>query len=204
MSFSFRRSAHLNTGAALRALWQNRLRSSLTVLGVVIGVASAILLIAISEGAQYEISAQIESLGANLIFVAPGKIQGDMGLSPMSAVGLSTLTVRDLAAVQQAKGVRAVVPLTFMAGGVRRGDHWATLSLPMATTPTYQDVRRLTLTEGHFFTAAEDNQSVCVLGSSLKEDLFPKEPAVGKTVAVNQNRYRVIGVAKTRAISSSI
>ena len=137
MSFSFRRSANLNMRAALRALWQNRLRSSLTVLGVVIGVASAILLIAISEGAQREITAQIESLGANLIFVVPGKVQGQLGFSPMSTVGLSTLTERDLAAVQQAKGVRAVVPLTFMAGGVRRGERWAQLSMPMGTTPTY-------------------------------------------------------------------
>ena len=204
MSFSFRRSANLNMRAALQALWQNRLRSSLTVLGVVIGVASAILLIAISEGAQREITAQIESLGANLIFVVPGKVQGQLGFSPMSTVGLSTLTAQDLAAVGRARGVRAVVPLTFMAGGVRRGDHWAGLSLPMATTPTYQDVRRLVLTEGRFFTTREDDQPVCVLGSSLKEDLFPKEPAVGKTIAVNQYRYRVIGVAKTRAISNSV
>jgi putative ABC transport system permease protein len=203
MSFSFRHSAKLNLRAAAQALWQNRLRSSLTVLGVVIGVASAILLIAISEGAQQEITGQIESLGANLIFVVPGKVQGQMGFSPMSTVGLSTLTEQDVPAVRQARGVRAVVPLTFMAGGVRRGDHWAGLSLPMATTPTYQDVRHLSLTEGRFFSAGEDDQPVCVLGSSLKDDLFPKETAVGKTIAVNQNRYRVIGVAKTRAVSSS-
>src|SRR5689334_506401 len=171
MSFSLRRSASLNMRSAFQALWQNRLRSSLTVLGVVIGVASAILLIAISEGAQREITAQIESLGANLIFVVPGKIQGQMGFSPMSSIGLSTLTDQDLAAVRQAKGVRAVVPLTFMAGGVRRGERWAQMSLPMATTPTYQDVRRLTLTEGRFFTTAEADQPVCVLGSTLKEDL---------------------------------
>src|SRR5438552_5977647 len=204
MSFSLRRSANLNMRAAFQALWQNRLRSSLTVLGVVIGVASAILLIAISEGAQHEVTAQIESLGANLIFVVPGNNQGQLGFNPMSTVGISTLTERDIAAVQQAKGVRAAVPLTFMAGGVRRGERWAQLSMPMATTPTYQDVRRLVLTEGHFFTAAEYDQPVCVLGSSLKDDLFPKQTAVGQTVAVNQNRYRVIGVAKTRAISTSL
>jgi putative ABC transport system permease protein len=204
MSFSLRRSANLNMRSALQALWQNRLRSSLTVLGVVIGVASAILLIAISEGAQHEVTAQIESLGANLIFVVPGNTQGQLGFNPMSSIGISTLTERDIAAVQQARGVRAAVPLTFMAGGVRRGEHWAQMSMPMATTPTYQDVRRLVLTEGRFFTAAEDDLPVCVLGSSLKDDLFPKGPAVGKTVAVNQNRYRVIGVAKTRALSTSL
>jgi len=178
---------------ALQALWQNRLRSSLTVLGVVIGVASAILLIAISEGAQHEVTAQIESLGANLIFVVPGNNQGQSGFNPMSTVGLSTLTERDIPAVRQAKGVQAAIPLTFMAGGVRRGERWAQLSMPMATTPVYQEVRRLS-----------DGQAVCVLGSSLKDDLFPQEPAVGKMIAVNQNRYRVIGVAKTRAISTSL
>jgi putative ABC transport system permease protein len=201
---SLRRSVDLNTRAALQALWQNQLRSSLTVLGVVIGVASAILLIAISEGAQREVKAQIESLGANLIIVVPGKMQGNMGFNAMSSVGLSTLAERDLAAVARAEGVRAVVPLTFLAGGVRRGDRWAQLSLPMATSPTYQDVRRLALTEGRFFTAAEDDQSICVLGSTLKEDLFPKGRAVGKMVAVNQHQYRVIGVAKMRAISPSM
>jgi putative ABC transport system permease protein len=204
MSLSFRHSADLNMRSALHALWQNRLRSSLTVLGVVIGVASAILLIAISEGAQREVKQQIESLGANLIIVVPGKMQGQAGFNPMSSVGLSTLTERDLAAVAKAQGVRAVIPLTFVAGGVRRGDHWAQLSLPMATTPTYQAVRHLPLVEGRFFTAAEDDQPVCVLGSALKDDLFPKEPAVGKSVAVNRQPYRVIGVAKTRALSTSI
>src|SRR5437016_3351031 len=84
-----------------------------------------------------------KGLAANLIIVVPGKMQGQMGFNPMSSIGLSTLTERDLEAVRQARGVRAVVPLTFMAGGVRRGDHWAQLSMPMATTPTYQDVRRL-------------------------------------------------------------
>jgi putative ABC transport system permease protein len=110
----------------------------------------------------------------------------------------------DLAAVGQARGVQAVVPLIFMAGGVRRGDRWAQLSLPMATTPNYQEMRRLDLMEGRFFTAAEDNQLVCVLGSTLKEDLFPKESPVGKTIAVNQHQFRVIGVAKTRALSNSM
>jgi putative ABC transport system permease protein len=194
----------LNGRAAFQALWQNRLRSSLTVLGVVIGVASAILLIAISEGAQREVTAQLETLGANLIFVVPGNDQGSLGFNPMSTVGLSTLTEADVPAVEQAKGVLAAVPLTFMAGGVRRGEQWATMSLPMATTPTYQDVRRLVLTEGRFFTTGEDDQSICVLGSTLKEDLFPKESAVGKTVAVNRHPYRVIGVARSRALSSSI
>src|SRR5262249_12725010 len=132
-------SARLNMRAALQALWQNRLRSSLTVLGVVIGVASAILLIAISEGAQHEVTAQIESLGANLIFVVPGNNQGQLGFNPMSSIGLSTLTERDIPAVRQAKGVQAAVPLTFMAGGVRRGERWAQLSMPMATTPVYQE-----------------------------------------------------------------
>jgi putative ABC transport system permease protein len=194
----------MNVRAAFQALWQNRLRSSLTVLGVVIGVASAILLIAISEGAQREVTAQIESLGANLIFVVPGNDQGSLGFNPMSTVGLSTLTEQDVEAVRKARGVLAAVPLTFMAGGVRRGERWATLSLPMATTPNYQNVRHLVLTEGRFFTAGEDDQAICVLGSSLKDDLFPKENAVGKTVAVNRHQYRVIGVARTRAISPSV
>ncbi len=201
---SFRRSADLNTRTALQSLWQNRLRSSLTILGVVIGVASAIMLIAISEGAQREVKTQIESLGANLIIVVPGKMQGQMGFNPMSSIGVSTLTENDLPAVSRARGVRAVVPLTFLSGGVRRGERWAQLSLPMATTPPYQDVRHLDLTEGRFFTAQEDDQPVCVLGAALKDDLFPKEPAVSKMVAVNRNRYRVIGVAKTRALSTSI
>ena len=74
MSRPSSRGAGVNVGAALRALWQNRLRSALTMLGVVIGVASAILLIAISEGAQYEVKAQIDSLAANLIIVVPGKM----------------------------------------------------------------------------------------------------------------------------------
>jgi putative ABC transport system permease protein len=205
MTLPQRRSADLNLRAALQALWQNRLRSALTVLGVVIGVASAILLMAISEGAQREVKAQIDTLAANLIIVVPGKIKGQPGLvGPMSSVGVSTLAEADLAAVARARGVQAVVPLTFLAGGVRRGERWAQLSVPLATTPAYMGLRRLQFSEGRFFSEQEDDESVCVLGSTLKEDLFPHQRAVGQSIAVNQNRYRVIGVAKSRALSSSI
>src|SRR5262249_54770927 len=135
-----------NVAAALRALWENRLRSGLTTLGIVIGVASAVTLIAIGQGAREQVTGQIESLGANLVIVVPGQVRGQMGgWNPMSSIGISTLTLADMEAVRRRPTVRTVAPLLFLAGGARKGEQWASVSVPVGTTPELAAIRQLKL-----------------------------------------------------------
>jgi len=200
---SGRESLRNNLSAALRALWENPLRSGLTMLGIVIGIAAAVTLIAIGQGAKEQITGQIETLGANLVIVVPGQVRGPMGFNPMSSIGISTLTPADLEAVRRRRTVRQVAPLMFLAGGVRRGEEWASVSVPVGTTPELAAIRQLTVVEGRFLEPGDAMRRVCVLGSSIRDELFPQGGAVGHKVGINQLIYEVIGVARPRVASSS-
>jgi putative ABC transport system permease protein len=193
-----------NLHAAATSLWQNRLRTVLTILGILIGVASVVVVIAIGQGARYEVTREIESLGAHLVVVVPGKVQGGMGMSPMSSIGLSTITPADVAALKRHPDVVVAAPLMFLAGGVRRGEKWASISIPVATTPEFMQVRRLKMAEGRFLAAEDADRSVCVIGDTLRQELFAGRPALGNTIAVNQMIFRVIGVVAPRAQSDSL
>lgn len=169
-----------------------------------IGVASVVLVIAVGEGARQEVTQEIESLGANVVVVVPGKVRGGMGMNPMSSIGLSTLTHQDMDALRGDPAVQAVAPLMFLAGGVRQGQNWASLSIPIATTPEFQQIRRLQIAEGRFLTPDDHNRAVCVIGHALREELFGSDSALGRTLAVNQMVFRVVGVVSPRALSDSI
>ncbi|HEU4754961.1 MAG TPA: ABC transporter permease, partial [Armatimonadota bacterium] len=194
----------INIGAALQSLRGNWLRSFLTVLGVVIGVASVIILVAFGQGAQKEITAQIDTLGTNVAIVIPGKLKGQANFNPTGGLGISNLAEKDIAALQQVPGVRAVAPITFLGGGVYRGDQPARICMPIATTPNFQSIRRLGIATGRFFTAGELDRQVCAVGMGIKKDLFPNEDAIGKTILVNDHPFTVVGVVKERNIGSGL
>lgn len=179
---------------ALRSLLEHRLRSLLTMLGVMVGVASVLLLISIVQGVKAEVTRQIEQFGVNLLFVVPGRIDASQPFNPMSILGLSTLTREDVQAVQSVPGIKQAVPVMFIAGGARNGDRWAATAIVLATESTWLDIRKTPLAEGRFFTAGEETQRVCVLAHGVKQELFGQEPAVGKQVVVNRVPFRVIGV----------
>jgi putative ABC transport system permease protein len=194
----------LNTATALDSIRGNWLRSFLTVLGVIIGVASVIVLVAFGQGAQKEITAQIDTLGANVAILVPGKMQGQSNFNPTGNLGISNLTDRDVAAVRGVAGVRSVAPLMFISGGVYRGDKPAGICMPIATVPEFLKIRRLALAKGRFLTDAEQDQPVCVLGTGIKKDLFGAEEALGKKITVNEQPYTVVGVVGERSIGSGL
>lgn len=179
---------------AWRSLLEHRLRSLLTMLGVVVGVASVLLLISIVQGVKAEVTQQIEQFGVNLLFVVPGRVDASQPFNPMSILGLSTLTHEDVQAVQSVPGIKQAVPVMFIAGGARNGDRWAATAIVLATESTWLDIRKTPLAEGRFFTADEETQRVCVLAHGVKQELFGQEPAEGKQVVVNRVPFRVIGV----------
>ena len=179
---------------AWRALLDHRLRSLLTMLGVIIGVASVLLLISIVQGVKTEVTQQIEQFGVNLLFVVPGRINAAQPFNPMSILGLSTLTHEDAQVVERVPGVKRAVPIMFIAGGARNGDRWAATAIVLATESAWQQVRNTPLAEGRFFTPQEETERVCVLAHGVKGELFGDAPAVGKQVVVNRVPFRVLGV----------
>lgn len=187
---------------AWRSLLEHRLRSLLTMLGVVVGVASVLLLISIVQGVKSEVTRQIEQFGVNLLFVVPGRIDASQPFNPMSILGLSTLTREDVQAVQSVPGVKRAVPIMFIAGGARNGERWAATAIVLATESAWLDIRKTPLAEGRFFTPTEETEGVCVVAHGVKQELFGQEPAVGKQVVVSRVPFRVIGVLQQDESSS--
>jgi putative ABC transport system permease protein len=194
----------INTGAALASLRGNWFRSFLTILGVIIGVASVIVLVAFGQGAQKEITSQIDTLGTNVAVVVPGKIQGNTNFNPMGGLGISNLSGRDEAIIRGVRGVRAVAPISFLSGSVFRDETPAPICMPLATTPAFRQIRRLRIAAGRFFTEAELDQQVCVLGTGIRKSLFKQEDPVGKTLLVNDKPYRILGVVSERNMGSGL
>jgi putative ABC transport system permease protein len=195
----------INLGAAFASLCGNWFRSFLTILGVVIGVASVIILVAFGLGAKQEITSQIDSLGTNVAFVLPGKVnKGQSNFNPMGGMGLSNLTQRDVDSLRAVPGVKGVAPLIFMGGAVYRKEKPATICMPIATTPEFMSIRKLGIDSGRFFTNEDLNDPVCVVGIGIRKDLFPNEDPVGKKISVSDHDYRIIGVVKERNIGSGL
>ena len=183
---------------ALESLNANKLRSMLTVLGIVIGVAAVIAMLAIGRGAQASITAQIESIGTNLVNVQPGNFrQGGIATAAGSA---GTLTTEDAGALMNLPGVVAVAPEVDGRGQVAYLGQNTNTRL-VGVTPDYQSVRNLTLSDGVFISDSNQvaRSSVIVLGSAVAETLFGSTTGVvGQNVRVNGQPYRVIGVLTSK------
>jgi len=179
---------------AVRVAWEalraNKLRSSLTMLGVVIGVTSVVLLVAIGSGARNEVTLGIESLGSNILFVAPGDF------SFGSAPSLSRLTLEDVRRVGDAVGDPRRVAATIASGELARvGPRRAQVNLN-GTNETIPFVFDRTVARGSFFTEADvaARRRVAVLGADPVDRLFPDRDPLGRFVTIGGVRFRVIGV----------
>jgi putative ABC transport system permease protein len=183
---------------ALESLNANKLRSILTVLGIVIGVAAVIAMLSIGRGAEASITSQIESIGTNLIYVSPGSTsQGGVQNVAGSA---GTLTLDDAKALTGVPNVVAVASSTDnFVQVVYQGQN--TRTRLVGVTPGYEIVSSLTLEDGVFIT--ESNQAarslVVVLGSSVADTLFGSTSGVvGQKVRLNGQTYKVIGVLASK------
>ncbi len=186
---------YLAVTEAGRSLQANKLRAFLTVLGIVIGVAAVIALLALGRGAQKIITENIEGLGTNLIFVAPGNPRQDPG-SRGRARPLRLPDAYALQDPQAAPALRYVVPMLQRGVRVRVGDrtHFTTL---FAVTPEYPRIRNYGLLEGAFFTQEHmlNRSPVAVLGPELAQILFGRDhDVVGETIFLQGYPFRVIGV----------
>ncbi|WP_212999298.1 ABC transporter permease [Winogradskya consettensis] len=174
---------------ALDALRANRLRSVLTMLGVVIGVAAVVALVAIGTGTKQQIEQQVEGLGSNLLIVVPGRLEA--GAAP----SVSTLSLDDVDAVGRVVGDRSRVAVTIASGEtVRAGSREAFASMQgvLETTPSVF-VRRLD--RGSYLTRSDVNTArrVAVLGAGVAGQLFGDRDPIGRQVTIGGVRFRVIG-----------
>lgn len=188
-----------NIKQAGQSLRTAKLRSFLTMLGIIIGVAAVTSVVAIGEGVKRDVARQVGALGANVVTVTPGQAftksdGGHTQVNPASTLGASTLTNQDAADVSRLPGVLAVAPLYLISGVATAGNAQYASGLIMATTPDYQTIRQLSLTDGRFLAEQDLASEVVVLGSAAKQALFGNGSAIGQTVKLRGQDYRVIGV----------
>ncbi|MFH1483992.1 MAG: ABC transporter permease [Chloroflexota bacterium] len=182
------------------ALVANKMRSSLTVLGVIIGVTAVISLMSIGRGSQAAITSRIESLGTNLLFVRPGASSeaGARGAQG-SAVSLTLEDAEALADPALAPSVAGVAPevQTFAQAIAGRNN---TRTQVVGVTPGYQFVRNFPVAEGNFISTSnvQSRSMVVVLGSNVAETLFGQVSAVGQSIRISGLQFKVIGVLKSK------
>jgi len=187
------------------SLWAHKLRSLLTMLGMIFGVGAVVAMLSITEGAQQQMMSFIEQLGVNNIIVEAHEATSRDDLQVVRAISPG-LTFRDFRAIQEnVPGLEALTPRKrFKASSVLPKTSQEPPQL-IGVFPNYMEINSLKLTEGRFFTADEDNASapVCVLGEEAKINMLGYEPAVGKFVKVNSTWLQVIGVLTQQATSDS-
>jgi putative ABC transport system permease protein len=184
-------------GEALGALAANRLRSGLTMLGVVIGVASVILMLAIGEGSRASVARTIESLGSNQLIVLSGAAQS--GGFRGAAGGLPNLTLEDAAAIGELASVAGVAPVASSQAQVVHGANNKSTSIT-GTTPSYFQVNNMVLAAGRAFTEAEvrTGANVAVIGATVARELFGERLPLGETVRIQRQSFEVIGVLQAK------
>ena len=185
--------------AAVQALGRNKLRSALTMLGVFIGVAALIAMVAIGDGASAAVQKQLESLGTNMVVVQPGATTA--GGVRAGAGSASTLTVTDAEAIQaEDTAVQRVSYLARQSGQVEYGDQNWTTSI-QGVTPSYLAIVSWRIAEGATMTEAQNDsaETVCLIGQTVYQNLFgPGEDPVGAVILVKGVPMRVIGLLASK------
>jgi putative ABC transport system permease protein len=197
----------VNVKTLLRSAWdsilRNRVRSLLTMLGVIIGVAAVVITISIGVGARVAIAQQITSLGSNLVIVLPGSV--NLNGVRTGTGGASTLTVEDGLAIAKLPHVAAASPMVISRAQVISGqNNWQTQVVGVA--PTYTYIRQWHLASGSSFTDADvaSSAKVCVLGKTVVDNLFPDGSSpIGKTITVRNVPFTVVGVLSMRGQNAS-
>ena len=188
---------------ALRALANNKLRAFLTMLGIIIGVASVITMLAIGQGSKRSIQAQISEMGSNIIMVHPGgERRGGVRMDPSE---MQTLKLTDYEALRdETNFLSAVSPNVSSSGQLIAGNNNYPSSISGVGTE-YLDIRQLSVEQGEMFTEADIQVSakVCVVGQTIVDNLFPGgEDPIGKIIRFNQVPFRVVGVLKAKGYNS--
>lgn len=187
---------------AIKALSNNKLRCFLTMLGIIIGVASVITMLAIGQGSKNSIKEQISEMGSNMIMIHPGNMQ--RGGVRQSNDDSQSLKVADYEAMQSLKGIAAVSPSVNSGGQLINGNNNYPSTI-YGITPDYLEIRKLTVKDGTIFSDRDIKlaSKVCVLGKTVVDNLFPNDSnPVGKVIRFGKIPFTVIGVLESKGTNS--
>ncbi len=187
---------------ALKALNNNKLRCFLTMLGIIIGVASVITMLAIGQGSKNSIKAQISEMGSNMIMIRPGNMQ--RGGVRQNAEDMQTLKIEDYESLKSVPGVAAVSPMVNSSGQLVNGNNNYPSSVN-GVTPEYLDIRKLKVKDGSIFSEQDIKSAakVCILGKTVVDNLFSNgEDPVGRVVRFGKIPLTVIGVLESKGTNS--
>jgi putative ABC transport system permease protein len=177
---------------AMSSVWNNKMRSFLTMLGIIIGISSVIILVGMGEGTKKQVTEQIEKLGTNLITVS---ITGNRN---------NTITEEELDDLKTKPGIKEIAPSLSQGNvNIKSGDTTETTTLE-ASTPNYADIRKLTISAGRFIAQRDiDNRfKVLVIGPETAQNVFGTTNVVGETMYVNGIEFTIVGVLKSEGTSS--
>lgn len=187
---------------ALKALNNNKMRCFLTMLGIIIGVASVITMLAIGQGSKNSIKAQISEMGSNMIMIHPGNMQ--RGGVRQSADDMQTIKIEDFETLQNLPGVAAISPSVNSAGQFVNGNNNYPSSI-YGVTSDYLDIRKLKVKDGTIFTEQDIKSAakVCILGKTVVDNLFTNgEDPIGRVVRFGKIPMTVIGVLESKGTNS--
>ena len=180
---------------ALRQIWRNPMRSLLTVLGIVIGVAAVITMVTVGNGATQAVREQIESLGSNQLMIRPGQRMG-----PGGSTGAPSFKLEDVDAIaNQIAGVKAVAPQRQQSMTVvAQGRNWSTQVIGSSNQYFILDNRQIK--QGRYFEPQEEQSgaAVCVIGTTIEKEIFGSSNAVGQMLRTDQFSCRVVGVLESK------
>lgn len=186
---------------AVESLLANRMRSLLTMFGVIVGVSAVVLLVAVGSGAQAEVERQVEALGSNVILVVPGRVEG-LGSVP----AISRLTVEDTQLLVRVTGDPTAVTATLTSGASVRVGLKEAFTTVTGADASYPDVLSMPVARGSYFTTADvdTRRRVVVLGASAARDLFGDVEPLGRQVDIGGVGFHVIGVFAARGATFGV
>ena len=190
---------------ALRALGAHKVRTALTLLGIIIGTSSVVAMVAIGQGTKAEVLRKVESLGTNLLLINAGQVRLYAGRQLNPGAVVLTLTEKDAEAIaSESSLVMAVAPGQLKKLQVKYGESTTTTSV-VGTTPQYQEVRTFYPSEGEFFDDDQSRSSarVAVLGQTAVRNLFGDDDPIGETIRINRIPFVVIGVMESKGLDIS-
>ncbi|MBB6502359.1 ABC transporter permease [Pedobacter cryoconitis] len=188
---------------AIRALQRNKLRALLTMLGIIIGVASVITMMSIGEGSKESINASLASMGSNMITITP--YSNEPGGARLGGSSFKTLTMKDVDAMRKdAPDISIISPLASSSGQAINGaSNWPTNI--QGVSPEYMDIRKLVIKDGIMFSDQDVRASakVCLLGKTVVDNLFPGgEDPIGKVIRFGNIPFQIIGVLVPKGYSN--
>ncbi|AAK78301.1 putative ABC transport system permease protein [Clostridium acetobutylicum] len=175
---------------SIQSIWANKVRSFLTMLGIIIGIASVIVLVGIGQGTKESVSSQIESLGTNLIAI---NIVGNRN---------KAISMQELNDLKKKPGIKDIAPVLTNSVNVKVGDNTASTSME-ASTANYAQIRNLSVSSGRFINSRDVNNryKVAVVGVDVANELFNSTDVVGQTMNVNGVEFTIVGILNSTGSS---